>query len=70
MSKDNVSQKAKKIGRPLSSPLPRQEKVDFRLNKIEYQALNEHCWRYDISVSDCIRDLLMIHSVIPDNPIQ
>ena len=70
MTDNNVSQNPKKVGRPLESPLPRDEKVDFRLNKQEFSALNEHCWRYDISISDCIRDLLMIHSVIPDNPIQ
>lgn len=70
MSDNNVSQNPKKAGRPLDSPEPRDQKVDFRLNKTEYDCLTQWCWRYDMSVSDCIRDLMMIHSIIPENPIQ
>ena len=58
-----------KMGRPLQSPLPRNDSVTIRLNETEMECLQRYCWRYDRSVSDVIRDALMVLSVIPDNPI-
>ena len=57
-----------KKGRPLSSPLPRDQVVTLRLNTKEQECLDNYCYRYDISISEVIRQLLMLHSVIPDNP--
>lgn len=59
---------SKQKGRPCTSPLPREEVVAFRVNSVELKALNDYCFRYDMSSSDVIRDALMILSVIPDNP--
>lgn len=59
-----------KKGRPLASPEPRDVSITIRLNKTEYEAMNTWCFRYDISVSECIRSLLEIHSIIPDNPLR
>ena len=56
-------------GRPLASPEPRDNLVTVRFNATELRALNDYSWRYDTSVSDVIRDSLMLLSVIPDNPI-
>jgi hypothetical protein len=58
----------KKLGRPLTSPEPRENLVGVRLNNTELQALESYCWRYDTSISNVIRDCLMLLSVIPDNP--
>lgn len=59
----------KKLGRPLASPEPRENLVTIRLNSTELKALTDYSWRYDTSVSDVIRDSLMLLSVIPDNPM-
>lgn len=56
-----------KLGRPLASPLPRDENVNIRLNSREKECLDLWCWRYDLSASECIRQLMMIHSVIPES---
>jgi len=56
-----------KKGRPLSSPLVRDNIVTFRLNSKELDALNNWTWRYDVGISNTLRDLLMIHSIIPDS---
>lgn len=58
----------KKQGRPLESPEPRENLIAVRLNNTELEALNSFAWRYDTSVSDVIRDSLMLLSIIPDNP--
>ena len=62
--------KKKKVGRKLSSPLVRDQLVVVRLNKREMECLQGYCERYDTSISDVIRDALMLLSVIPDNPIR
>ena len=59
--------KHKKRGRPLSSPLVRDNLVGIRLNKKELQALSLYCWRYETSLSETIRDALQILCVIPEN---
>ena len=59
----------KKLGRPLGSPLPRQECVTVRFNSVELDALTIYADRYDMNISSVIRDALMILSVIPDNPL-
>ena len=61
--------KKRSRGRPLSSPLVRDQCVNIRLNSREFECLQNYTWRYDLSVSELIRQLLMIHSVIPDNPL-
>ena len=57
-----------KRGRPLESPEPRDQPITFRLNQTELDSLSAYAWRYDRSVSDVIREALMVLSVIPDNP--
>lgn len=64
-----MSKKKSKLGRPLNSPLPRDQLIAVRLNKKELECLEAWCMRYDTSVSDAVREALMILSVIPDNPI-
>ena len=61
--------KKKKKGRPLASPEVRDNIVAIRLNSTELDALNSYCFRYDTTYSVVLRDLLMIMSVIPDNPL-
>ena len=56
----------KKKGRPLASPLPRDNFVSLRLNSVEAKALNDYAWRYDMSMGEVIRQALMILSVIPE----
>ena len=56
-------------GRPLESPLPRDQVITLRLNSKELESLNTYAFRYDQSISDVIRDALMILSVIPTNPL-
>ena len=63
-----MSGKKKKLGRPLASPQPRDNSLTIRLNSTELAALTMWCERYDQSVSDVLRDLMMLHSIIPDNP--
>ena len=58
-----------KKGRPLESPLPRDQIVTLRLNATELKSLQDYCERYDQSHSEVIRSALMILSVIPDNPL-
>ena len=57
----------KKMGRPLASPEPRGELCALRLNSTEFDCLNTYAWRYDQSVSDVIRQALMILSIIPES---
>ena len=58
---------SKKLGRPLATPEPRDNSVTIRLNSKELRSLEDWCCRYDVSISDCLRDCLMIMSVIPDD---
>ena len=59
--------KKKKLGRPLSSPLPRNNVVGLRLNDLELECLARYAWRYEASsLQDVIREALMILSVIPE----
>jgi hypothetical protein len=58
--------KKKTRGRPLTSPLARDNILSFRLNSKELECLNAYCERYDTSISDCLRDCLMIFSIIPE----
>ena len=58
---------SKKLGRPLATPEPRDNSVTIRLNSKELKNLEDWCWRYDLSISDCLRDSLMILGVIPDD---
>ena len=68
MSKStSVKHKSKKLGRPCDSPEPRDENINIRLNKTELESLKNYVWRYDTSISDVIRDLMMIHSIIPES---
>jgi len=57
----------KRRGRPPASPLIRDTSVTIRLNSKELASLNMWCERYDTSISDCLRDCLMIMSIIPDD---
>ena len=59
----------KKQGRPLESPLPRDVVINLRLNSLEDECLSSYAWRYDQSVSEVIRQALMVLSIIPTNPI-
>lgn len=58
---------SKKRGPKLQSPLVRDEVITLRLNKKEQECLNAYAWRYDQSVSDVIRQTLMILSIIPES---
>ena len=58
-----------KNGRPLSSPLLRQNRVDFRLNDVELNSLKSYAQRYEMSVSDVIRECLETLAVTPSNPL-
>lgn len=60
----------KKKGRPLSTPLARGNVIGLRLNDVETRALANYAWRYDLSMSDVIRESLMILNVIPDSPMK
>ena len=60
---------SKRKGRPLSSPLPRDQVVTLRLNRKELECLEAYCFRYDTSFSETIRQALQILSVIPENPL-
>ena len=60
----------KKIGRPRTTPLTRNNLVGVRLNDLELECLAGYAWRYEQSVSDVVRDALMVLSVIPENPLQ
>ena len=60
----------KRLGRPTTTPEARTNIVGVRLNDTELKAFTDWCFRYDISLSDCIREALTILSVIPDNPKQ
>ena len=57
------------IGRPLSSPEVRDNVIGLRLNDTEVRSLSNYGWRYDLSMSEVIRQSLMILSIIPDNPL-
>ena len=57
----------KRKGRPLASPEPRINLITIRLKDTELKCLSNLCNRYDQSVSDVIRDVLMIHSIIPES---
>ena len=57
----------KKKGRPLATPQVRDNLVTIRLNSKELEALQMYAWRYDQSMSDVLRDSLMILSIIPDD---
>ena len=63
-----MSKKKPKPGRPLESPLARDHLIAIRLNKHELDCLEGYCERYDTSISDVVRDALMLLSVIPSNP--
>ena len=58
--------RSKKKGRPIASPQPRDNSVTFRLNSTEFAALQGYVERYDTSISDVLRDVLMIMSIIPE----
>ena len=58
---------SKKKGRPLNSAMVRDNSVTIRLNSKELESLNSYCFRYDTSISDVLRDCLMILGVIPDD---
>jgi len=57
----------KRKGRPLASPEHRINLITIRLKDTELKCLSNWCNRYDQSVSDVIRDVLMIHSIIPES---
>ena len=57
-------------GRPPSSPEVRDNTLSFRLNSTELSALELYVDRYDTSISDTLRDALIILSIIPDNPMR
>lgn len=61
--------KNKKRGRPLESPLPRDTLINLRLNSREAECLQMYSWRYDVSMSEVIRQALMILSIIPENTV-
>ena len=63
----NTKMSSKK-GRPLDSPLVRDQVVTVRLNSKEFTAIESYCYRYDVSISETIRQSLMVLSVIPENP--
>lgn len=58
-----------KLGRPLESPEPRDNSITIRLNSTELKSLETWAFRYDQSISDVVRNALMLLSVIPENPI-
>ena len=58
----------KKKGRPLQTPEQRSNIIGLRLNDTEVRALGNYAWRYDLSMSDVIRESLMILGVLPDCP--
>ena len=58
------------MSRPLSSPLPRTQIVNLRLNEREHACLEGYANRYQRTVSDVIRDALEILSITPDNPLR
>ena len=57
----------KKKGRPPATPQVRDNSVTIRLNSKELEALQMYAWRYDQSMSDVLRDSLMILNIIPDD---
>ena len=59
--------KKKKKGRPLATPLPRDNSITIRLNSAELQNLLDWAFRYDVSVSEVVRDSLMLFSIIPES---
>ena len=61
--------KKKKQGRPLVTPEPREHSVTIRLNSTELRCLESYVWRYDTSMSDVLRDSLMLLSIIPQPPL-
>ena len=65
-----MSTKKKRKGRPLSSPMPRDNLIGVRLNDKEVECLSSYAWRYDISLSEVIRQALEILSVIPENYVR
>ena len=62
--------KKNKKGRPRTTPQTRDNLVGVRLNDLELECLSRYAWRYEQSVSDVIRDALMLLSVIPENPLK
>ena len=66
-SQERVITTGNKKGRPSATPEVRENIVAIRLNSTELDALNSYCFRYDTSISDVLRDALMVLSVIPDD---
>jgi hypothetical protein len=62
-----MTKKKIKRGRPLASPEIRDQIFQLRLNETELQSLATFSWRYDKSMSEVVRDALMILSVIPES---
>ena len=60
--------KKKQVGRPLESPQARDNIIGIRLNETELMCLSQYCWRYELSMSEVIRQALEVLSVIPVNP--
>ena len=60
----------KRRGRKLASPLVRDNLITIRLNQVELKSLTTYCWRYDVSMSETIRDSLVVLGVLPDNPVK
>ena len=59
--------KRKKRGRPLNSLEPRINIVGIRLNETETRCLSQYAWRYDQSMSEVVRQVLMVMSIIPES---
>lgn len=62
-----MTKKKIKRGRPLASPEIRDQTFQVRLNETELQSLANFSWRYDKSMSEVVRDALMILCVIPES---
>ena len=60
----------KKRGRKLTSPEIRDNLITIRLNETELKCLTQYCWRYDVSMSETIRDALEILGILPVNPLR
>lgn len=61
-----MSDKKKKVGRPLRRGTNATEKLSVRLTPEEMSILRDYCWRFDVSPSHAVRDALAITGAIPD----
>ena len=57
----------KKKGRPIESPMPRDSVIGIRMNDTEVKCLSDYAWRYEMSMSEVVRQSLELLSIIPVN---